>query len=1153
MAYVKKRQKKTEVYTDELAKCILKSYILASGVVDHQISSMNWFYKDILPFIVTDENKEIHMRDRHTNTSHTILFENLSMTKPTIKENDGMIHQISNYECRVRGLTYASCCFVDITHTIFNVDGDVQSSNGYKNIMLFKIPCMLGSVLCHTSDMSYTANSTDCVKDCNGYFIINGIEKVILSQEKLRTNHPYFFKDKKLSKYTYVCEIRSCHESKKRSTSTLYTKIRLVRGQIVKDSIVVQVPFIDKPIELSKILKIIGLDHEWQIQRIISPNIESIKDTDTELYTMLKDIIRIGVCDKSRDEIFEEMADYDDNTSNEKSHKYYVHIFKNEFLPHISVGDNEESWMLKSIFFGKIVFGLVQMLVGSRISDDRDHYSNKRIDTAGMLMSLLFRQIFRNFLKTITMTIHRTFETKKVLNIMDIFNSKRITARLKYAMSTGNWQAYKGMVSSQVGVVQMLNRMTVMACISNLRRIGTPINKESKSITPRQLHTSSWGVVCPTETPEGASCGLIKNLAMGAHIRISVKNDVVASMVMESKFLIKVVDTYIEGVIPPPSCVFLDGNLVGYTENKELFVDELRYYRRKGMLPMFLSISVAGCDIQICNDHGCLLRPVIRGCKIDEIRGVCIGKYNLWKRLLHLEIIEYIDKDEEMNLRIAVSHDEFLSGGFTHMEIHPSLILGLCASLIPFSNFNQAPRNTYQSAMGKQSMGLCTSNMQYRMDTVSYALNAPEKPLVSTWMEDILRTDYVAAGCNPIVAIACYLGYNQEDSIILNQASVDRGLFRCVVYHSYKDEVKCSGTDKQKFCRPVDPSITNATKIANYDKIGDDGMPRVGEDIQNNDVIIGKAVTTRDVYVDGANKQNIDYCQSTVVRHIEKSSVDMVCKSINKSGNGYVKVRTISNRTPEIGDKFTSRHGQKGVCGILLPHEDMPYSADGIVPDIIINPHCIPSRMTIAHMIESLLGKLCCLKGETGDGTPFRDTSIDSISKELHVRGYERHGNETMFNGMTGEVMDGSIFLCPVHYQKLRHMVLDKRHARSRGPKTLLTRQPVEGRSREGGLRFGEMERDCVISHGVSSFLRERLFEVSDPFDVAICSKCGNFAEPSCADNRGENFKYRTKTEFCRNCFSKDDIHMVKIPYAFKLLIQEINAMGIKTKLNLSC
>jgi len=916
----------------------------------------------------------------------------------------------------------------------------------------------------------------------------------------------------------------------------------------------VQVPFIEKPIELSKVLKILGIDHEWQIKRIISPDIEKYKDTDTELYTMLYDIIRLGVCDKSKSEIFEEMSEYDENTCNEKSQKYYVHIFKNEFLPHISVSDDDNSWILKSIFFGKIVFGLVQMLVGRRVSDDRDHYSNKRIDTAGMLMSLLFRQIFRNFLKTITMTIHRTFESKKVLNIMDIFNSKRITARLKYAMSTGNWQAYKGMVSSQVGVVQMLNRMTVMACISNLRRISTPINKESKSITPRQLHTSSWGIVCPTETPEGASCGLIKNLAIGAHIRISVKNDLVSSIVMRSEFLIKVIDTFDEKFTPPSSCVFLDGNLIGYTDHEDGLINEMRFFRRKGILPLFLSISKSGCDVKICNDHGCLLRPVIRGCKIDEIRGVCLGNHNnVWRRLVHMEIIEYIDKDEEMNLRIAVTYDEFVNGDFTHMEIHPSLILGLCASLIPFSNFNQAPRNTYQSAMGKQSMGLCTSNMQYRMDTVSYALNAPEKPLVSTWMEDILKTDYVASGCNPIVAIACYLGYNQEDSIILNQSSVDRGLFRCVVYHSYKDEVKCSGTDKQKFCRPVDPSLTNATKIANYNKIGEDGMPRIGEEIKNNDVIIGKAVTTRDVYVDGTNKPNIDYCQSTVVRHIETSSVDMVCKSINKSGSDYVKVRTISNRIPEIGDKFTSRHGQKGVCGILLPHEDMPYSCNGIVPDIIINPHCIPSRMTIAHMMESLLGKLCCLKGETGDGTAFRDSSIESIADELFERGYEKHGNEIMFNGMTGEMMEGSIFLCPVHYQKLRHMVLDKRHARSRGPKTLLTRQPVEGRSREGGLRFGEMERDCVISHGVSSFLRERLFEVSDPFDVAICSQCGNFAEPSCDDNCGENFKFRTRGKFCRNCFSKDDIHMVKIPYAFKLLIQEINAMGIKTKLNLSC
>lgn len=1147
---------KQDIKSDEIVPSydILSSFISYEGVVGHQINSMNWFYKEILPFIITKENNVIQTRNLE-GTCHRLTFHNMNITKPSVKEKEGTIHYVNPFECRIRSLTYACSCFIDVTHEILDKNDEPVQVKEYRNIMLLKMPCMLMSDLCHLKDMNPKSINTECIKDTGGYFIINGVEKVILSQEKLRTNTMFLFEDKKLNRHSHVCEIRSCHETKKRSTSTLYTKIRLVKGHMTKDSISVSVPFVEKPILYKYILKILGVDEKWKVCRIIAPDMDTLISEDPELAHMLQDTIDNGLCTDSIDEIFTMISVmHDDGRDRQKDNvdKYYMHIFRNEFLPHISIDDTPEAWISKSVFFGKIIRNLVEVVIGKRKMDDRDHYANKRIDTSGMLFSLLFRQIFRNFCKQITMALHRQIEANKSINVLELINSKRITARIKYAMSTGNWQANKGGINSQIGVVQMLTRMTMVAGIANMRRISTPINKESKSIGPRQLHTSSWGVICPTETPEGASCGLIKNLAMTAVIRISKYNNLIRKWLSSREYMVKVVDTFYENCRLKKIRVYFEGVIIGYIDDASCMISEIQDKKKSGYLPIYMSVyyDSLNCELIISNDNGCLMRPVICIERVGEIKECYEHTKNctpgtFWKKLLAEGIVEYIDKDQENNTRIALKYNEYLHNPpntFTHLEIHPSVILGLCASLIPFSNFNQAPRNTYQSAMGKQSIGFCLSNMNYRMDTIAYSLCYPEKPIVATWMENILKTEHVSAGSNPIVAIACYLGYNQEDSIIINQGALDRGLFRCNVYHTYKDEIRCSGTDEQIFTKPNEKT-TSSMKLANYDKLQSNGLPRIGENIENGDIILGKTVSTRDITgSDADSNKQIHHCQSTVVRHIESSKIDMICKSRNKNGNTCIKIRTNSFRTPEIGDKFTSRHGQKGVCGIVLPHEDMPYSSEGIVPDIIINPHCIPSRMTIAHLFEALSSRVACMKGETRDGTAFNNHTIESVAQELHEFGYNRHGNETMCNGMTGAIMPGQIFLAPVHYQKLRHMVLDKRHSRTRGPKTLLTRQPVEGRSREGGLRFGEMERDCVISHGAAQFLKERLFEVSDAFEVCVCGKCGNFAQKT--ETLQEDVQ-----KYCRKCQTHENIHELKMPYAFKLLLQEINSMGIKTQL----
>ncbi|EJW03932.1 DNA-directed RNA polymerase II subunit RPB2, partial [Edhazardia aedis USNM 41457] len=459
------------------------------------------------------------------------------------------------------------------------------------------------------------------------------------------------------------------------------------------------------------------------------------------------------------------------------------------------------------------------------------------------------------------------------------------------------------------------------------------------------------------------------------------------------------------------------------------------------------------------------------------------------------------------------------STSYTHCEINPAMILGICASVIPFPDHNQSPRNTYQSAMGKQAMGIFSTNYLHRMDTLSNILYYPQQPLVPNKSMDYLKFNSLPAGQNAIVAIACYSGYNQEDSVIMNQSSIDRGLFRSFFYRTYTDQESSRPGLIEEFGKPVRGEVARMKNL-NYSKIDKDGLITEGTQVLGDDVLIGKI---KKMTVNNDPELSL-IDGSTAMRSTETGIVDKVILT-TRDGYKFVKVKVRSNRIPQMGDKFASRHGQKGTIGITLKQEDMPFTAEGIVPDIIINPHAIPSRMTIGHLIECLCGKVGALKGEKGNGTPFNQkVTVESVSNELFKLGYNKRGFEVFYNGFTGRKLEAQLFFGPTFYQRLKHMVDDKIHARARGPVQILTRQPVEGRSRDGGLRFGEMERDCIISHGCSLFLKERLFEVSDKYEIAVCRLCG-FMTTTC-NCGGETVK-------------------IDVPYAFKLLVQELNAMNI--------
>jgi DNA-directed RNA polymerase II subunit RPB2 len=475
---------------------------------------------------------------------------------------------------------------------------------------------------------------------------------------------------------------------------------------------------------------------------------------------------------------------------------------------------------------------------------------------------------------------------------------------------------------------------------------------------------------------------------------------------------------------------------------------------------------------------------------------------------------------------------------YTHCEIHPSTIFGILASCIPFPEHNQSPRNTYQCAMGKQAMGMYVTNFDNRMDKTAYVLTYPMRPLVETRVMNMIELNKIPSGCQVIVAIMSHTGYNQEDSILFNKGSIDRGLFQATIYHTEKDEDKKIHGDEEIRCKP-DPTKTKGMKFGNYDKVNAQGVIPENTLVENRDIIIAKVLPIKDARND--HTKRIKYEDQSRIHRTGGEETYIDKNYIERNGDGYnfCKVRLRTVRKPIIGDKFSSRHGQKGTIGNIIPECDMPFLPSGVKPDIIINPHAIPSRMTIAQLKETVLGKTLLELGLFGDGTSFGKFDIKDICKELQKVGYESNGNELLYNGLTGEQIETSIFVGPVFYQRLKHMVSDKHHSRSIGPMVNLTRQPAEGRSKDGGLRFGEMERDCMCSHGASRFTKERMYDVSDAFKVNVCKRCGLIAA----------YNDQMHIHYCKTCDNRIDFAYVELPYSCKLMFQELMSMNIAPRI----
>jgi DNA-directed RNA polymerase II subunit RPB2 len=1164
---------KTKDISPEDCWAVISSFFESKGLVRQQLDSFDEFIQNTMQEIV-DENHRVIVEtnspvlgaDSNLAKRFEVEFGQVYLSKPTMTEADGTTQPMFPNEARLRNLTYSAPLYVDMRRKTVEVQADGSEreieSEELNKVFIGKVPIMLRSQFCVLHGLSEKdfVDLGECPFDQGGYFIINGSEKVLIAQERMATNQVLVFSKAQPSPYAYMAEVRSAPErgAFSKPPSPLYVKMQSRQNQSL---IRVTLPYIKQDIPIVILFRALGivadrdiLEHivydfgDGEMLELFKPCLEEafvIQDQQVALDYIGKRGMTVGA-------------------TREKRIRYAKDILQREFLPHIGTTGLVDT--KKAFFLGYIVNKLIQVALERRDLDDRDHFGKKRLDLAGPLLGNLFRILFRKLTKDVARYLQKCIDSGREFNLTLAVKATTITNGLRYSLATGNWGEQKKAGVARAGVAQVLNRFTYASTLSHLRRANTPIGRDGKLAKPRQLHNTQWGMVCPAETPEGQACGLVKNLALMSYISVGSSPSPILRFLEE--WAMENLEEISPGVIPDATKVFLNGSWIGVHRDPEHLVRTLRRLRRSRDISEEVSVvrNVAGQELLLFTDAGRICRPLFI---VDQERQrlVLSKEEHLaplvqrdqtgfdWNQLVSSGVVEYVDVEEEETVLIAMTPDDVAdarnnpdtaySKHYTHCEIHPSMILGICASIIPFPDHNQSPRNTYQSAMGKQAMGMYATNYQMRMDTLGHVLFYPQKPLVTTRSMEYLHFRELPAGQNAVVAIACYSGYNQEDSVIMNQSAVDRGLFRSLFMRTYMDEearisTSTSTTAMEEFSRPTRDTCLRM-RHGSYDKLDHDGLVAPGTRVVGEDIIIGKTVPLSEASdeLGARTSAHTHRDASTTLKSSESGIVDQVMLTTSSDGCRFAKVRVRSCRVPQMGDKFASRHGQKGTCGITYRQEDMPFTATGMQPDIIINPHAIPSRMTIGHLIECLLGKLAALTGEEGDATPFTDLTVDAISQALRKNGFQHRGYEVLYNGLTGRKLQAQIFFGPTYYQRLRHMVDDKIHARARGPVQILTRQPVEGRSRDGGLRFGEMERDCMISHGASAFLRERLFLVSDAYKVHVCEQCGLMAVA--------NFKRGTVE--CRACRNRTAIAAVNLPYAFKLLCQELMAMNITPRL----
>jgi len=1216
----------------------------ARGLTRHQVEGFDKFMDVYLPAIVA-ENRYVVVDAETVRRRHVLEFGAITVHKPSMREADGTVRPVYPRECRMRGLVYGCTVTCRLQYTAFDISGltkDQLKARGQDcaglplcrtvvshEHILCQIPCMIGSRYCRLRGSPSLMG--ECPLERPGTFVVRGSVKMLVSQIKMRINHACVMLDRARVKYSHICEIRPRHESKIRSTSTLYMYLAVARPHID-----VRMPFIKERVPIAAVFRLLGVERRQDMVAAVLDHMSPLNpESDAHMERLVQRVFdQDDKAEYSRQALCEWIGTVGTRGSTDREAlasgsggggggapgaageptrrpvtreeriRFAEHIMGNEFLPHVGLDRSRETYLRKAHHLGYCVHKLLAVSLGRLPLDNRDHMGLKRIDTAAVLLPTLFRPLFHSLRKGASTHMKKRSTYRNEIAVANILDHRRVTTILRSAFMTGNWSVQKGTTAAATGVAQVHNRMTVTSSLSNLRRLSMPINKEGKLAKVRQLRPDSAGMICFIETPEGGGCGLVTNLALGAHVRVGHDREHAVAFVRRAALFcarIRATADRIDGMTFEDEAqkglllrlalealrngrdtdkddddgddddggddisngasdkgkekdretkaaaaataaagrrlivtkdaagrplrgllgvlettqrqkrtltqVLVNGVPEGYVEDGIALAKALRDMRRLFALPFDTSIVHRPAQrlLEVHVDTGCCLRPLLRVDGLHRVRpllkqfGSGLPPEMLFQQLLIEGVIEYMSKDEEDTCRVAIDPADLVDPRhhtvglardgvtaldpepFTHVEVHPLLLMGVCASIIPFCEHNQAPRNIYQAAMGKQSKAIVCLNADHTIDTVSHSLCYPQVPLVQTVMEDIIGATRLPMGQNVRVAIMSD-AYNQEDSMVIKKEFVERGGFRSMIKRVCRDDAKVKGADATHFCRPQDEGCHGMRK-ANYAKLGPDGYVEPGVRVVPGDVLIGKVCNTDEMRDPDAGRMVggsgggasgsggqmaciVKRDKSTILRTNEPATIQRVIVTRNSEGAPALKIVTVAARQPEVGDKLSSRHGQKGTVGFVRSACDMPWShIDGSIPDIIINPHAIPSRMTLGMIIEALLGKVAARDGFIGDGTPFGGPTINDVGEMLVKHGCQRYGKELMYNPTTGLPMKAMIFVAPVYYQSLRHVAIDKIHARPRGPVQMLTRQPVEGRSRAGGFRLGTSIRTFLLPY----------------------------------------------------------------------------------------
>ena len=1096
-------------------------------------------------------------------------------------------------------------------------------------VYLGKIPIMVQSEFCVLHGMTRELRHSfgECRNDSGGYFIINGKEKTIAVQEKFGDNMLYIRKGKAAKDngsdvpesdddYLFSAEIRSVSENVAKPKRTMSVKWMTPTKKLTNKQLMVFIPNVRAPIPLFIVFRALGV--------ISDKDIISMCVLDLDKYDFLLDWFEPSVHDAGPIMQQHLALKYIGELTKFHNEKYALEILTDYFLPHVG----ETNYMDKAYYLGYMVFRLCCAAHGLETETDRDNLKYKRLEPFGTLFNDLFQEYYTMQQKHIFRELDTRLNLNKstyehdlpsliFANYREVLGERIVDEGVKKAFK-GGWggQAH----TKRVGIVQDLNRLSFNAALCHLRKINLPLDSSSKVVGPRILHSSHWGYFDFIDTPDGANIGLHKTFAMTAYMTRGYSREHMIRWLKERAGLRPVSD-FTPLVLSTMTKVFVNGHWAGVLDKPMDCVAKVRFYRRNGLIPLHTSIAfnIRLNAVEVFTDAGRFTRPIFykdTGAWAFHLlkKEIEAGEYT-WEQLAsgfnakradagysikdvvireldelypsvegakeptqidrflkRKAVIEYIDPNETEHSLIAQNWKDWENNldkhsRYTHMEIHHSFLFGIMCNQSIFAETNPAARVSFSCSQSRQACSLYHSNFQNRMDKTAIVLNYGQTPLLKTRLLQHIDREEHPYGENVIVAIMCYTGYNVEDAILVNEGSINRGLFNTTYYTTYSEheEKKRTTATSSEGSAPLiskrftnvesEPHVIGLKPGHDYSKLDKHGLIRENTEVDDKTIIIGLTSNSElkpDVRVDG----------SKTTKKGQLGIVDKAFITEGEEGERIAKVRIREVRIPNLGDKMASRAGQKGVVGLVIAERDMPFTKDGLKPDLIINPHALPTRQTIGHLVECLTGKVCAMYGGFSDCTAFNNegSKAATFGRLLPEVGYHSSGTDVLYNGMTGEQIETEIFIGPNYYMRLKHMVKDKINYRALGPRTALTKQPVSGRANDGGLRIGEMERDAVIGHGINEFLRESMMERGDEYQMVVCNTTGTLAVYNKArdlfmspmadgplhffkSESGKGYALDTVTKYGRR-FS-----VVSVPYSLKLLIQELSAINIQLRI----